>query len=81
MESFLVKEKEILKKKAAKRKNAAEVKSKKAQKVVEIIERYKLEESQVMRAIFSLNKDDSIAEGIHLGIGDNTLIASEYIGI
>lgn len=34
-----------------------------------------------MRAIFSLNKDDSTAEGIHLGVGDNTLIASEYIGI
>jgi len=45
VESFLAKEKVILKKKAEKRKNAAEVKSKKAQKLVEIIERYKLEDS------------------------------------
>lgn len=81
VESFVAKEKDILKKKAAKRKNATEVQSKKAKKIVDIIERYKLEESQIMRSIVSLNKDDPTAEGIHLGIGDNTLIAAEYVGI
>jgi len=77
----VAKEKLILKKKADKRKNAAELKAKRAQKVVAMIERYKLFESKVTQAIVGLNKDDASADGIHLGIGDNTLIASEYIGI
>jgi hypothetical protein len=81
VESFLAKEKLILKKKADKRKDAGALKAKRAQKVVDIVERYKLLESKVTQAIVSLNKDDASADGVHLGIGDNTLIASEYIGI